>query len=86
MIQPVKFRMRDFVTFAIKATEEGKQYLHECKDSTSETGFSLLTWVDATHAGMVNGNMRFYRPDLMQASTHTWVDAKRSEEAGAGAP
>jgi hypothetical protein len=80
MVQPVKFRMRDFVTFNVKAAEGGKLYLHECKDSKSETGFSLLTWVDATHAGLVNGNMRFYRPDMVQAGCHTWVDAKRSRK------
>jgi len=80
MVQPVKFRMRDFLTFAVKAAEEGKRYLHECRDAKSETGFSLLTWVDATHAGMVNGNMRFYRPDMMQAGAHTWVEGKRSKK------
>jgi hypothetical protein len=69
--------MRDYVTFSIRATENGKQYLHECKDSKSESGYSLLTWVDATHAGLVNGNMRFYRPDKMQDGCHTWTSKTR---------
>ena len=77
MRAPVKFRMRDYVTFSIRATENGKQFLHECKDSKSETGYSLLTWVDATHSALVNGNMRFYRPDMMQAGCHTWTDKAR---------
>ena len=77
MRAPVKFRMRDYVTFSIRATEGGKQYLHECKDSKSDTGYSLLTWVDATHAALVNGNMRFYRPDKMQDGCHTWTSKTR---------
>lgn len=72
--------MRDFLTFRVKATDAGKKYLHECKDSESETGYSLLTYVDATHSGVVNGNMRFYRPDLMAAGVHTWVDKKRPKK------
>src|ERR1035437_3106388 len=80
LVTPIRFRMRDYVTFSVKAVETGKRYLHECKDSKSDSGYSLLTYVDATHAGLVNGNMRFYRPDLMQASCHTWVDAKRQKK------
>lgn len=69
--------MRDFVTFRVKEAESQKRFMHECKDSTSETGYSLLTTVDSTHAGLVNGNMRFYRPDHMQDSCHTWTPANK---------
>lgn len=72
--------MHDFSTFRISETDESKKYLHECKDSSSESGYSLLVHVDATHAGIVNGNARFYRPDLMAASTHTWGDNKRTQK------
>ena len=79
LVQPVRYRMRDFVTFSLRATENGKKFLHECRDAQSDSGYSLLTWVDATHAGIVNGNMRFYRPDHMQDSCHTWLDPKRAK-------
>jgi hypothetical protein len=72
--------MHDFSTFRISETDATKKYLHECKDSSSESGYSLLVHVDATHAGVVNGNARFYRPDLMAASTHTWGDNKRTQK------
>jgi hypothetical protein len=65
-------RMRDFLTVKVKGAEN-KKYLFECKDSTSETGHSLYTVVEATHSGIVNGNMRFYRPDRMQDGCHTWT-------------
>jgi hypothetical protein len=72
--------MHDFSTFRITETDSSKKYLHECKDSDSESGYSLLVHVDATHAGIVNGNARFYRPDLMASSTHTWGDNKRTKK------
>jgi hypothetical protein len=75
-----RLRMRDFLTFRVSAVDSSKKYLHECKDSKSESGYSLLTYVDSTHSGLVNGNMRFYRPDLMAAGTHTWVDKNRPQK------
>ena len=68
--------MRDFVTLRV-TDSENKKRLFECKDSASETGHRLLVTVAATHAGIVNGNMRFYRPDRMQDSAHTWVPKGR---------
>ncbi len=65
-------RMRDFLTVKVKDTEN-KRYMFECKDSNEESGHSLYTTVEATHAGIVNGNMRFYRPDRMQDGCHTWT-------------
>jgi hypothetical protein len=65
--------MRDFWTFRPKEVLENKRHLFECKDSKSDTGHSLLVHVAATHAGIVNGNMRFYRPDKMQEGVHTWL-------------
>lgn len=66
-------RMRDFWTFKPKEIPANKKYLFECKDSTSPTGSSLLVKVAATHAGVVNSNHRFYRPDRMQDAAHQWV-------------
>ncbi len=66
-------RMRDFWTFKPKEVMENKRNLFECKDSTSPTGKSLLVKVAATHAGVVNSNHRFYRPDRMQDAAHQWI-------------
>jgi hypothetical protein len=66
-------KVRDFLTFRPKEVLEDKKHFFECKDSTSETGSSLLVRVNATHAGLVTGNRKFYRPDFMQDSVHTWL-------------
>lgn len=68
--------MRDVWTFRPIDIAENKKYLFECKDNTSETGHSLLVHVAATHAGIVNGNFRLYRPDRMQDACHQWVPDK----------
>jgi len=65
--------MKDFWTFKTKEVLENKRNLFECRDSQSDTGHSLLVRMAATHAGIVNGNMRFYRPDKMQEGIHTWL-------------
>lgn len=65
--------MRDFWTFRPREVLENKRHLFECKDSKSDTGHSLLVRLAATHAGIVNGNRRFYRPDKMQECVHTWM-------------
>ena len=70
--------MRDFLTLDVRDTEN-KKYLFECKDSKSPTGHSLSIRAEATHAGIVNGNARFYRPDRMQDCSHTWVPAGKPE-------
>ena len=62
----------DFLTFQPK-TVENKKTLYECKDAKSDSGHSLLVHVEATHAGIVNGNRKFYRPDFMQDSVDTWL-------------
>ena len=67
--------MHDVLTMAVKETEGNKRYLFECRDADSPTGHSLDIKVESTHAGIVNGNARFYRPDRMQAGTHTWIPA-----------
>lgn len=64
--------IRDFLTFR-PSVVENKKYLFETKDSKSETGHSLLVHAAATHAGIVNGNRKFYRPDFMQDSVQTWL-------------
>jgi hypothetical protein len=66
-------KMRDYWTFKPLEVQKDRKHLFECKDSSSDTGKSLLVRVAATHAGIVNGNMRFYRPDRMQHGVHTWV-------------
>lgn len=66
-------RMRDFVTFLDLKATENKKRLFECQDSKEESGHKLLVTVAATHSGIVNGNMRFYRPDKMISSLHTWT-------------
>ena len=63
--------MRDFVTLRVTGTENKKR-LFECRDSSSESGHRLLVTVASTHAGIINGNLRFYRPDRMQDGAHTW--------------
>ena len=68
-----RLRMRDFWTFKPKEIAANKRYLFECKDNTSPTGSSLLVKVAATHAGVVNSNHRFYRPDRMQDASHQWI-------------
>ncbi|TSA39429.1 hypothetical protein D4R30_01095 [archaeon] len=65
--------IRDFLTFQPKAVLENKRYLFECRDAKSESGHSLLVRVEATHAGIVNGNRKFYRPDFMQDSVASWL-------------
>jgi len=66
-------KIHDFLTFRPSAVLENKRFLFECKDSKSDTGHSLLVRVDATHAGIVTGNRKFYRPDCMQDAVQTWV-------------
>jgi len=63
--------MRDLQTWRVVDAKRNK--LFECKDSKSDGGRSLLVHVAATHAGIINGNMRFYRPDKMQEGAHTWL-------------
>lgn len=75
-------RMRDFWTFKPKEVMENKRHLFECKDAASPTGSSLLVKVAATHAGIVNSNSRFYRPDRMQDAAHQWMPP----EEGKGYP
>jgi len=65
--------MRDFHTFKTLSVDPHRRHLFECKDSKSDTGHSLLVRMAATHAGIVNGNRRFYRPDKMQDGVHTWL-------------
>jgi hypothetical protein len=72
-------QMRDFWTFRPTEVRENKQHLFECKDSQSDTGHSLLVHVAASHAGIVNGNRRFYRPDKMMESIHTWLPQKSED-------
>lgn len=69
--------MKDYLTFSLKQSEQGKKLLSECKDSTEASGRSLLVKLEATHSGIVNSNFRFYRPDRMQASVHQWVEANK---------
>jgi hypothetical protein len=69
--------MRDFLTFRPKEVLENKKTFFECQDESSPTGASLLVTLEATHSGIINGNQRFYRPDRMQASVHTWVQDGR---------
>jgi hypothetical protein len=76
-----RLRMRDCWTFKPKEIPSNKKYLFECKDSTSPTGTSLLVKVAATHAGIINSNHRFYRPDRMQDAAHQWIP-----EEGKGYP
>lgn len=65
--------MRDYCNFRVKEIEPGKRTLADCSDSSETTGKSLLTLVEATHSGIVNGNQRFYRPDRMQDSVYQWT-------------
>lgn len=64
--------MRDFMTLEVKESAN-KRYLFECRDSKSPTGVSLFVKTEATHSGIVTGNAKFYRPDRMQDSAHTWT-------------
>jgi hypothetical protein len=49
----------------------------DCKDAVGDKApHALLHHVKATHSGIINGNHRFYRPDKMQAATHTWTDSE----------
>jgi len=68
--------MRDFVTLDIRATEN-KTRLFECKDSKETSGHKLLVTVAASHAGVVGGNMRFYRPDKMAEGLPSWMPSGR---------
>jgi hypothetical protein len=66
-------KLRDYWTLKTLEVLGNKKHEYECKDSASPTGKSLLTRVAASHAGIVNGNARFYRPDRMQEGISTWV-------------
>jgi hypothetical protein len=59
-------KMRDYLTCTVKKID----WLRKKHDS--EGGESLLVRVAATHAGILNANNRFYRPDRMQSSVPTW--------------
>lgn len=72
-------QMRDFWTFRPTEVSENKKHLFECRDSKSDTGHSLLVHVAASHSGIVNSNRRFYRPDKMQESIHTWLPQKAKD-------
>jgi hypothetical protein len=72
-------QMRDFWTFRPTEVSQNAKHLFECTDSKSDTGHSLLVHVAATHSGIVNGNRRFYRPDKMQDSVHTFLPQKTNE-------
>lgn len=71
--------MRDFWTFRPTEVQENKKHLFECRDSKSDTGHSLLVHVAASHSAIVNSNRRFYRPDKMQESIHTWLPQKAKD-------
>ena len=62
-------KIRDFLTLRPIEIIEFKDYLKN-KDSA---GQSLLLRVAATHSGIVTGNRKFYRPDFMRDSVHTWT-------------
>lgn len=66
-------KIRDYLTIKPSEVLENKRFIWECKDSKTETGHSLLVRVAATHAGIVTGNRKFYRPDFMAESVHTWL-------------
>jgi hypothetical protein len=72
-------QMRDFWTFKPLEVGQNSKHLFECKDSKSDTGHSLLVHVAASHSAIVNGNRRFYRPDKMQESIHTWLPQKSAD-------
>src|ERR1035441_5242121 len=61
--------MRDYLTLDLR-TADSK--LIQCTDE--QGGNSLLVRVAATHAGIINGNSRFYRPDMMMKGTSTWTE------------
>jgi hypothetical protein len=71
--------MRDYWTFKPLEVQKYKRHLFECRDSKEETNHSLLVHVAATHAGIVNGNRRMYRPDKMQEGTPTWLPEKSTD-------
>ena len=57
--------------------EEGKRYIHECKDAKSETGYSLLTYVEATHAALEI----FIREEANYRTAVHWAVADRQFQA-----
>ena len=61
--------MRDFLTLDLRNADKR---LISCDQEGDYN--SLLVRVAATHSGIVNGNMRFYRPDKMMAGTSTWPE------------
>lgn len=63
--------MRDFMT--VKVIGSPKLIFNDGAGADS-----LYVTVAATHSGVVNGNMRFYRPDCMQATSHLWVPDGRA--------
>lgn len=64
-------KIRDFLTLRPIEVLEFNDYLKN-KDSVT-SGQSLLLRVAATHSGIITGNRKFYRPDFMRDSVHTWV-------------
>lgn len=65
-------RMRDFLTLRVKDADNRLTFT-----DGKGTAPSLYVKAEATHAGIVNGNARFYRPDRMQDGAHTWVPKGR---------
>lgn len=60
--------MRDSLTLDLRTADTT---LFHC-DTASGSSTSLLVRVAATHAGILNGNYRFYRPDKMMKGTPSW--------------
>lgn len=69
-----------FDTFSIKDSISGIQskvkshIANMIQDSAATPGkVTLLTEAAVTHAGIVNANLGFYRPEKLKASTDTWL-------------
>jgi hypothetical protein len=67
-------KIRDFLTIKPIEISEFKDYL---KNKDAQGSKSLLLRVAATHAGIITGNRKFYRPDFMRDSAHTWIPANK---------
>lgn len=60
------FEFSDVVSFQPIAVDNKVKRLFEAKDSNSESGYSLLARINATHSGLITGNFGIYFPNHMK--------------------
>ena len=69
-----RLRMFDFVTVKVSGSGQAGNL---CLSDSEDGHKSLVVKVKVNHAGRVNGNYRFYRPDYVQQDVLTFIEPGR---------